>query len=100
MSSKNINKIASEIANLKETREVYKKHFWIKSNSMDKEQQKTVKKLFMKIDRLRNHLTLWLKHLVTNKPSNYDSYMQLIQRGKLEVQNSFKQLDQVMQKQA
>ena len=50
----------------------------------------------MKIDRLRNHLKLWLKHLVSKKPSNYDSYMQLIERGKTEINQSFKQLDQAL----
>lgn len=97
MSKENIKQLSNEIANLKETREMYKKRFWIKSSSMDKQQQRKVKKLFVKIDRLRNHLTLWLKHLVTNKPSNYDSYIELINRGRREVKSSFRQLDKALQ---
>ncbi len=88
--------LASDITDLKKTREAYKRQFWLQSKSMDHHQRKLVKKLFMKIDRLRNHLKLWLKHLVSHKPSNYDSYVQLIERGRSEIRNSFKQLDQAL----
>lgn len=88
--------VSSEIDSYQKTREAYKKQFWLRSKDLDHAQRKLIKKLFMKIDRLRNHLKLWLKHLVSKKPSNYDSYMQLIERGKTEINHSFKQLDQVL----
>lgn len=59
-------------------------------------QRKTVKKLFEKIDRLRNHLKLWLAYLVSRKPFNSDSYVQLIERGKVELDKTFKQLDKTL----
>lgn len=89
-------KVSSEIDSYQKTRDAYKKQFWLRSKNMDHEQRKLIKKLFMKIDRLRNHLKLWLKHLVSKRPSNYDSYIQLIDRGRAEINNSFKQLDQVL----
>ncbi len=87
---------SADIEGYKQTREIYKKQFWLHSKSMDHERRKQIKSLFMKIDRLRNHIALWLKHLVSNKPSNYDEYMQLIERGKAEIDSSFKQLDQAL----
>jgi len=84
---------AGEIAELKQARELYKKRFWIHSRSMDKQKRKSITKLFVKIDRLRNHLKLWLKQLANNKPSNHDSYVKLIERGKNEIDYSFRQLD-------
>lgn len=91
-----IHQVSSEIDSYQKTREAYKKQFWLRSRELDHEQRKLIKKLFMKIDRLRNHLKLWLKHLVSRKPSNYDSYIQLIDRGRTEINNSFKQLDQAL----
>lgn len=91
-----IAKTTHEISQLKNTREAYKKRFWIKSKRITPEKKKSIKKLFMKIDRLRNHLKLWLKHLVNNKPTNYYSYVQLINRSKNEINTSFKQLDKML----
>lgn len=91
-----ITKTASEIAELKQLRETYSKRFWIHSKSMNQEKRKHIKKLFRKIDRLRNHLMLWLKHLVSKKPSDYDNYVGLINKGKAEIQTSFKQLDEAL----
>lgn len=96
MSEDFICKVSSDIHNYQKIREAYKKQFWLRSRDLDHQRRKAIKKLFMKIDRLRNHLKLWLKHLVVKKPSNYSSYMQLIERGKTEINNSFKQLDQAL----
>ncbi len=99
MKKREIDTLSDEISSFKKTRELYKKRFWIGSRAMDYEQRRLVRKLFMKIDRLRNHLKLWLRLLISNKASNRDNYVQLINKGKIEIQNSFKQLDRIMQKQ-
>lgn len=91
-----LHQISSEIEGYQKTREAYKKQFWLRSKELSHEQRKLIKKLFMKIDRLRNHLKLWLKHLVSRRPSSYDNYLQLIDRGRDEIKSSFKQLDQAL----
>lgn len=96
MNKKFIHKVSNEIDNYHKTREAYKKQFLLRSQNFNHEQRKMINKLFMKIDRLRNHVKLWLKHLVSKKPANYDSYVQLIDRGRAEINKSFKQLDQAL----
>lgn len=91
-----IYEVSSEIDRYQKTREFFKKQFWLQSKNLDAEQRKLIKKLFTKIDRLRNHLKLWLRHLVSNKPSNHESYVALIERGKSEINTSFKQLDEAL----
>jgi len=88
--------VAGDIAEFKAARESYKKQYWLRSRDMPHEKRKRIKKLFMKIDRLRNHMILWLKQMVNKQPSNYESYVTLIERGKEEIQSSFQQLDKVM----
>lgn len=91
-----IYKITTEIDRFQKTREFFKKQFWLRSKNLDAEETKKIKKLFTKIDRLRNHLKLWLRHLVSNKPANRENYVTLIERGKTEINTSFKQLDKAL----
>ncbi len=87
-----------EIISIKQTRDAYKKQFWLRAKSLDATERKTIKKLFAKIDRLRNHLSLWLKQLMNGKHVSHDNYQQLIERGKTEIQQSFVLLDQALYK--
>ena len=96
MSNNFIYEATEDIRRYKQTRDAYKKQYWLRSNSLDAKQRKTAKKLFMKIDRLRNHIKFWLKHLVNKRPTNSDSYFVLISRGRAEIQNSLEQLDHVL----
>lgn len=91
-----ITDVSGEIESLTKTKEFYKKQYWQKSRSLDTKKRIITKKLFLKVDRLNSHLKLWLKHLVQNKPSNKDSYITLIERGKSEMNSSFKQLNKIL----
>jgi len=96
MSKTLLNKTYQDLDRFKILRDSYKKIFWIKSKSMDPGLRKQIHKQFAKIDRLRNHLTLWLKHMLNKKPSNSGSYEQLIVRGKTEIRRILRQLDKTL----
>jgi uncharacterized protein Yka (UPF0111/DUF47 family) len=98
MSEEFVYKMSDKIVSYQATRDAYKKQFWLRSKDISPAERKSIKKLFMKIDRLRNHLKLWLKHLVSKKPSNYNSYIQLIERGSFEITQSLYQLDKALHK--
>ena len=87
---------ATEISKFKQTRDAYKKQYWIRSKFISGQKRKIIQKTFKKVDRIRNHLKLWLTHMAKNRPSNQDSYIKLIERGRKEIQDSFKQLDRAL----
>lgn len=96
MDKKYIEQVSEELEELNRTRDHYRKYFWINSKKMSHQRRQQVKKLFMKIDRLRNHLKLWLKQVIGKKPINPGTYYFLIERSKQEAKESLKQLDKTI----
>lgn len=91
-----IDSIIKEVAELDYVRHQYKKQYWISSPKIGYRRRKKIKKLFTKVDRLRNHIKLWLKQIVKNKPTNYDSFKNHIEKAKGEAKTSLKILGKVL----
>lgn len=96
MQKVDIQKISQEIEQFKQARDTYRKRFWLHAPKLGHKRRKEAKKLFSQIDRLRNHLTLWLLRLGKKQPAQKENELKLIDRAMQQIRQGFQKLDNVL----